>query len=150
MNRYVRQAIANLRYAATPEAHVLQRETLNEKVKQIAEEVLVPIEVAWSIPDELLSPKEKVELLASIREAVVNIQKHAQATEGWIKGEVNKDKQGWKVMIKDNGVGFQSDPYQLEDSYGLLIMHERAKEMNWDMRISTKDSHTIVEFQYTG
>ncbi|GAA0133662.1 hypothetical protein YSY43_05020 [Paenibacillus sp. YSY-4.3] len=147
VNRYVRQAIANLRYAATPATMVLQRETLSEKVKQIAEEVLVPIEVEWSIPDELLSPKEKVELLASIREAVVNIQKHAQATKGWIKGEQRTSQPGWTAQIKDNGIGFKVDPHQLEDSYGLLIMRERAKEMNWGFRISSENNYTVVELQ---
>ncbi|WP_051107696.1 sensor histidine kinase [Paenibacillus fonticola] len=147
VNRYVRQAIANLRYAATTEVDVLQRETLKEKVKQVAEEVLVPIEVQWNIPDELLNPKEKVELLTSIREAVVNIQKHAQAAQGSINGEAAKDQRGWKVTIKDDGIGFRGDPYQLEDSYGLLIMRERANEMNWNLRIATEDNYTVVEFQ---
>lgn len=150
VNRYARQAIANLRYAAASETMVPQRETLDKKVKQIAEEVLVPIEVEWSIPDELLSPKEKVELLASIREAVVNIQKHAQATRGWIKGERLASHSGWIVVIKDNGIGFKEDPYQLKDSYGLLILQERAKEMNWAFRISTENNYTIVELQHMG
>ncbi|MNJ39974.1 Nitrate/nitrite sensor protein NarX [compost metagenome] len=150
VNRYVRQAIANLRYAAIPEADVLQRETLKEKVKQVAEEVLVPIDVQWNIPDELLNPKEKVELLTSIREAVVNIQKHAQAAHGWITGEADNDQRGWKVMIKDDGIGFRGDPFQLEDSYGLLIMRERANEMNWNLRIATEDNYTVVEFQSPG
>ncbi|GIP57007.1 histidine kinase [Paenibacillus sp. FSL W8-0186] len=147
VNRYVRQAIANLRYAATPETLTLRRETLSEKVKQVAEEVLVPIEVEWSIPDELLTPKEKVELLASIREAVVNIQKHAQASKGWIKGEPAANRPGWSVVIQDNGIGFKSDPDQLGDSYGLLIMQERAKEMNWGFRISSEKGYTVVELQ---
>lgn len=150
VNRYVRQAIANLRYAATSQTQMLNRETLDEKVKQIAEEVLVPIEVDWSIPDELLSPKEKVELLSSIREAVVNIQKHAQATKGWIKGGTRSNQSSWFVEIKDNGIGFKGDPYQLEECYGLLIMQERAKEMNWDLRISSEDNYTIVELRHTG
>lgn len=148
VNRYVRQAIANLRYAAASETMVAQRETMDEKVRQVADEVLVPIEVEWSIPDELLSPKEKVELLASIREAVVNIQKHAQAARGWIIGERLSNHPGWIVVIKDNGLGFKGDPYPLKDSYGLLIMQERAKEMNWDFRISTENNYTIVELQH--
>ncbi|MNJ37938.1 Nitrate/nitrite sensor protein NarX [compost metagenome] len=150
VNRYVRQAIANLRYAAESETQLLYRETMDEKVRQIAEEVLVPIVVDWSIPDELLSPKEKVELLSSIREAVVNIQKHAQATKGWIKGGTMNNQSGWVVEIKDNGIGFKEDPTQLEESYGLLIMQERAKEMNWNFRIASENNYTIVEFRHTG
>lgn len=150
VNRYVRQAIANLRYSAVPEAMVLQRETLEEKVKQIAGEVLVPIEVEWSIPDGLLSAKEKVELLASIREAVVNIQKHAQATQGWIRGEPLANRPGWRVMIKDNGIGFKGDSQQWKGGYGLLILQERAREMNWIFRISADNNHTTVELHNNG
>ncbi|WP_055108836.1 sensor histidine kinase [Paenibacillus ihumii] len=150
VNRYVRQAIANLRYSAVPEAMVLQRETLEEKVKQISGEVLVPIEVEWSIPDGLLSAKEKVELLASIREAVVNIQKHAQATKGWIRGEPLANRPGWRVMIQDNGIGFKGDSQQWKGGYGLLILQERAREMNWIFRISADNKHTTVELRNNG
>lgn len=148
VNRYVRQAISHLSYSTTQAEDAPQRESLDEKVKQIAEEVLISMDVDWNITDESLNSKEKVELLACIREAVVNIQKHAHATKGWIEGEGNK--QGWIVTIKDNGIGFQGDPFNSKDSYGLNILNERAKEMNWGLRVMMQNNYTIVELQTAG
>lgn len=148
VNRYVRQAISHLSYSTTLAEDAPQRESLNEKVKQIAEEVLISMDVDWNISDESLNPKEKVELLACIREAVINIQKHAHATKGWIEGKGNKEE--WKVTIKDNGIGLLGDPFNYNDSYGLNIMYERAKEMSWDLRVATENNYTLVELHKVG
>lgn len=144
VNRYVRQAIANLRYSTSQEEHAEQKETMVNKIRQITEEVLIPINIEWNLPDKVLHSKEKIELLACIREAVINIQKHAHATKGWIvaRGSNNTD---WKVEIIDNGQGFQNDPFQLQESYGLTIMKDRAEEMGWELRILSENAHTIVE-----
>lgn len=143
VNRYVRQAIANLRYSSISNREVLSIETLQDKVNQIAEEVLVPVHTEWSIPDNAMSPREKVEILACIREAVVNIQKHAGATKGWIIGM--GDESGWKVSIKDNGRGFHKEQVDTKNSFGLNIMKARAKEMKWHLRIFNEDELTILE-----
>ncbi|MDQ0087069.1 two-component system nitrate/nitrite sensor histidine kinase NarQ [Paenibacillus anaericanus] len=148
VNRYVRQAISHLSYSTTLAEDAPQRESLDEKVKQIAEEVLISMDVDWNISDESLNSKEKVELLACIREAVINIQKHAHATKGWIEGKGNKEE--WKVTIKDNGIGLQGDPFNYNDSYGLNIMDERAKEMNWDLRVVSENNYTKVELHKAG
>lgn len=148
VNRYVRQAISHLSYSKTRTEDAPQRQSLDEKVKQIAEEVLITMDVDWNISDESLNPKEKVELLACIREAVINIQKHAHATKGWIEGKGNKEE--WKVMIKDNGIGLQGEPFNNKDSYGLNIMDERAKEMNWDLHVVTENNYTTVELHKAG
>lgn len=143
VNRYVRQAIANLRFPVTLEEGDSNGGTLEQQIDQIAEEVTIPIEVNWIIPDEAFNSKEKVELLACIREAVVNIQKHTQAAKGWIKGEGGM--QEWEVMIIDDGEGFEADPFSMKDHYGLHIMKERASEMNWGLSIWRENNRTILE-----
>ncbi|RCX23741.1 two-component system nitrate/nitrite sensor histidine kinase NarQ [Fontibacillus phaseoli] len=148
VNRYVRQAIANLRYSTNTKSEVVLKETLEDKVKIIADEVLIPIEIDWNIPEEAMNPREKVEILACIREAVVNIQKHARATKGWILAQ--GDESDWKVTIQDNGEGFREELMDLKDSYGLNIMKDRADDMRWQLRISNQNERTTLELQKTG
>jgi len=142
VNRYVRQAISNLRYEDTAVKLMNLNEALDVEVQKIAKEVYVDIDVIWELQDEMLTPKEKVELLACIREAVLNIEKHANAAKGWVQGE--GDKQNWRVMIKDNGQGFEGNPFQLTDRYGLNIMKERAEEMNWELKLFRDNHHTHI------
>lgn len=152
VNRYVRQAIANLRYSTSQEQHVEHEEALVNNIRQITEEVLIPIHIEWTLPDNLFNSKERIELLACIREAVINIQKHAQATKGWIIAE-GSGHSDWKVEIKDNGRGFRNDPSSLQESYGLTIMKDRAEEMGWGLRILTDNAdnaHTIIELHKIG
>ena len=48
------------------------------------------VELEWGIQEHTLSPKEKVELFACIKEAVVNVIKHAKTNVIWIDGERNR------------------------------------------------------------
>ncbi|WP_145411179.1 sensor histidine kinase [Paenibacillus xylanexedens] len=150
VNRYVRQSIANLRYDA--QSHTAQPTldsiALHNQIGRIIGDTPIPIELEWHIEDDVFTAKEKIELLACLREAVVNIQKHAKASQGWIKGE---DKNGYrKITIKDNGRGFTVDPFTLKDRYGLHIMKERLKAMNWNLRLVREQESTILEFSQDG
>lgn len=148
VNRYVRQAIANLKYAPNSEADSAPIPTLQEQVKQVAGEVLIPVDIRWEIPEEAFSPKEKVELLACIREAVVNIQKHARAGKGWIEAQGTFGE--WKVEIMDDGRGFRGNPFESQGSYGLSILKERAEAMGWRFRIRRERERTTLELLKTG
>nr|WP_247681612.1 histidine kinase [Paenibacillus sp. Marseille-P2973] len=148
VNRYVRQAIANLKYSTNTNSEVVLKETLEDKVKQIADEVLIPIELDWNIKENVMTPKEKIEILACIREAVVNIQKHARASKGWIVAQ--GDEAGWVVTIKDNGDGFREEIIDSKESYGLNIMKDRAEDMKWQLRIFNHHALTTLEIQKGG
>ncbi|WP_179030681.1 sensor histidine kinase [Paenibacillus kribbensis] len=148
VNRYVRQAIANLRFDPTPGEMLATNESLDYKVRQMIHEIPVHVDIQWTIPDAALTPKEKIELLACIREAVVNIEKHSGASKGWITGEGDQDQ--WKVIVKDNGKGLTADPFQFKDRYGLNIMKERAEDMNWTLRLLSDSSYTTVEISKEG
>ncbi|OAB40839.1 sensor histidine kinase [Paenibacillus glacialis] len=148
VNCYVRQAIANLRYDPAADEALISNESLDNKVRRMADEVFLDMDVDWSIPDYALNPKEKVELLACIQEAIVNIEKHAVASKGWIHGE--GDEYSWKVTIKDNGKGFEMDQFQPKDRYGLNIMKERTENMNWRLQLERDHQYTIVELTKEG
>ncbi|MNC20629.1 Sensor histidine kinase LiaS [compost metagenome] len=148
VNRYVRQAIADLKYESMEDKSILSHESMESKLKKMVVDTPVQFSVDWSIPDSMLSPKEKVELLACVREAVVNIEKHSGATHGWIVGE--GDPHRLKVMIKDDGQGFVDNPFMFKGRFGLNIMKERAEEMNWKMEFRRDHLYTAVELMKEG
>ncbi|SDW73914.1 sensor histidine kinase [Paenibacillus sp. PDC88] len=142
VNRYVRQAIADLRQESVSADKHLERETITMKLNTMAQQSFVNLHVEWSIPEDSFTMKEKVELLACIREAVSNIEKHAGASKGWITGQMSDH--GWEVTITDNGQGFEGDPFQYIDRYGLSIMRERASALDWKMSLERTDQNTSV------
>lgn len=152
VNRYVRQAIADLRY--DPYVDQAQALAMNEsgtlfgQIRRIAKDIPVRIELDWAIPDDTFTDKEKVELLACIREALFNIQKHASASQAWIRG--NGDKKCWNITIRDNGKGFEMNPFERKDRYGLKIMRERMNELNFTMQFRREQQFTVVEFSKDG
>ncbi|SEK58392.1 sensor histidine kinase [Paenibacillus sp. OK003] len=150
VNRYVRQAIADLRYDHNSEQTTAMNEsiTLSGQIRKVVKDIPVRIDVDWSIPDEAFNEKEKVEILACIREALFNIQKHASASQVWILGIGQKEC--WKITIRDNGKGFDMNPFERKDRYGLKIMRERMKELNFNMQFLREQQFTIVEFSKEG
>ncbi|SHN62209.1 MULTISPECIES: histidine kinase [Paenibacillus] len=150
VNRYVRQAIADLRYDPNVDNTFTTNEsvTLLGQIRRIAKDIPVRIELDWSIPDDAFTDKEKVELLACIREALFNIQKHASASQGWIQG--NGHKKCWNITIRDNGKGFEMNPFERKDRYGLKIMRERMNELNYNMQFRREQQLTVVEFSKDG
>ncbi|QWU13933.1 sensor histidine kinase [Paenibacillus sophorae] len=139
-NVYVREAIANLRYPADfisiPWTHGIK-----SLIDNFKKETGLSFSVKWSLPENMLSAKEKIELLASIREALVNIRKHAGARNVRIEAQVTIN--GWECLVSDDGKGFGSAPAQ-DNRYGLKMMEDRAKMMNWHFKIGRKANETIV------
>ena len=62
------------------------------------------------------------------REALNNIEKHAQAS--CVDIRVNWSKQELQILIEDDGHGFLPDEAQEANHFGLKIMHDRAQEIH--------------------
>jgi two-component system nitrate/nitrite sensor histidine kinase NarQ len=141
VNAYVRQAIAGL--SIPPVAHTLPWiDSIENMAREVEKDTGIQVELDWQIPDDRLGAKEKVELFATLREALLNVRKHAHATKTWVEGKETRD--GWVSTVKDNGRGF--DPAASADGsrYGLSIMRERAEEMGWELEISRVDGLTVI------
>ncbi|MDO7906798.1 histidine kinase [Paenibacillus sp. JX-17] len=128
VNRYVRQAISDLRevHEELPEEPPLD---LRRKVAALTESILPGTLLDWHIADDQLVPREQAELLACIREGLLNARKHAQAERTAVVGR--KTRTGWEVVIEDDGIGITGDPLLIPDRYGLRITRERAAQMGW-------------------
>ncbi|WP_427180818.1 sensor histidine kinase [Paenibacillus sp. TC-CSREp1] len=139
VNTYVRQAIAQLRYVPSPIADP-DAIALQAQVESIVSDTVPEADVQWHWTEISLSAKEQVELLACIREALLNVRKHAKATKVLVHAEGSLSD--WFVHIQDNGIGLQGDPMLLKDRYGLRITKERAEQMGWIFRLESRPGDT--------
>lgn len=129
----VRQSIASLRREpAVAEVQWMQA------VKQMADDfalVGLQVDVDWRLPDAALTNKEKVELLAIVREAMLNVQKHARA--GRLKVRATETAGGgFRCTVTDNGTGANQAELEAKGRYGVRMMKDRAAVMGWRLVIA--------------
>ncbi|KNH15550.1 histidine kinase [Priestia megaterium] len=137
-----RQAISNLKQPYS--SPVLSwKEVIRQYLEELKHYHVIDVHFNWDIDETYLSSKEKVELFACIKEAVTNVIKHAQTEEVWIYGE--ETPSGWVCRIIDRGIGLDIKKEQTKKGYGLQIMKERAKDMNWSFELKRIENKTIIE-----
>lgn len=146
-NTYVREAIANLRQPAAPDS-ISWMQGIDSLIQELQRDSDLRFKISWSIPEERLSLRDKIELLALIRESLLNIHKHAKAKEVHIEGHVIDG--GWQCSVTDNGVGFDMNGNPGSHSYGIKIMRDRAAMMGWDFGIESSGGQTMVTIQNHG
>lgn len=106
------------------------------------------IKVDFDYPRRLpkISLIAKTNVLRIIQEALMNVQKHANATKVCVG--ISSSKGGLKIQIIDNGVGFnpRSVSRKTTKHYGLLTMKERAGLLGGKLTISSKPGKgTIIK-----
>ncbi|AIQ64211.1 histidine kinase [Paenibacillus stellifer] len=142
-NVYVREAIANLRYP-TDCLYVPWVQGIERLVDTYKQETGLSFKLEWDLPENLLTTKEKIELFASVREALVNIRKHAEANS--VRIEAAPTANGWKCQVCDDGKGFAEAPSH-ESRYGLKMMEDRARTMNWHFDIGRNEGETVFSIR---
>ncbi len=79
-----------------------------------------------------LSSHTETAVFRIVQETLTNVLRHAEATETCITCEANST--GWRMVIADNGIGFEVAPdTESESHWGLTIMRERAHAMGCDL-----------------
>jgi signal transduction histidine kinase len=116
----VRRSVSTLR------ADVPEEPSLEEAIKSLVDDFRqgtgvstdVILDVRSSIPPQLMKTLYRV-----VQEALTNISKHAHATN--VKIDVSTTSEDVRLMIEDNGRGFQPD-VKTRNKFGLRGMHERV------------------------
>ena len=93
----------------------------------------LPVTVRNTLVGIELSPNEQVHVIHILREALINVEKHARATE--ILVTMSRRESGAVVLtVEDNGVGIpeQAGRYR---HFGLTIMRERAEALGGELTI---------------
>lgn len=75
-----------------------------------------------------LPPLAKRQLIYIFREALNNIERHAQACS--VELLIEWENTTCKISLKDNGIGFTPTDLPIPDHYGLIIMQERAQDIS--------------------
>lgn len=147
-NSYVRQAIANLREPAEQSA-LPWMQSVRSLIDEIQRESDLEITLDWRIEDEQWTSKEKIELLAIIREALMNVYKHAKAERVQIIGESHAG--GWRCRVIDDGRGWSNeDLREASHRFGIKMMEDRAARMRWRFSMERLEGRTIVTVEKEG
>jgi len=148
MHEDVRQAIASLRLPPSPDqaAWVMPLRELLGETAGITE---ARAEFTWTIPDKSLTDKEKVELHACVREALMNVRKHAKAQTVYVIGEPDGSG-GFRCAVEDDGIGFAGDPLNSPGRFGLRMVKDRAARMGWAFAAERRKNRTVIELLKRG
>ncbi|BCJ88075.1 sensor histidine kinase [Effusibacillus dendaii] len=74
----VRQAITNLRFPPSCDS-LPWTKTVEDMIQDLEKETGLPVSVKRDFEEELFSSREKVEVSSCLREALMNVRKHANA-----------------------------------------------------------------------
>jgi signal transduction histidine kinase len=121
------------------------RAALRWYVNDVSERTGLMIRLEMHGEEHDLSSEAKMALFRTAQEAITNVVKHAQATEGAVI--LTYLEEGVQLTIRDNGCGFDLPRVQQRrDNWGLLGMHERASLMGGEFNIVSEPSDgTYVE-----
>jgi len=102
---------------------------------QFEERSTIRINVSNSGKSKLLSPNQVRQIFFVFREALNNIEKHAEASVvfvqlDWLEEELS-------LVISDNGHGFNPEETLIGNHYGLKFMQERINSLNGDFSIQS-------------
>jgi len=103
--------------------------------EQVSERSSFQVDITSQGNPKYLSPHQMRQLFYLFREALSNIEKHANADR--VSGEFIWKENGLTFKISDNGGGFEPDHIQPGDHYGLKFMRERTELLNGSFSIQS-------------
>lgn len=86
-----------------------------------------------------LPPLVKRQLLYIFREALTNVEKHAQACQ--VNLDIFWGESDCSISLQDNGIGFITSVLPPPDHYGLVIMQERASDISARFILESSPGH---------
>ncbi len=119
--REVRDTLYDLRTDVSEEQDVTT--TMNTYLQRVSERSGLQVTMRHDESARLPLPQER-EIWRIAKEAVTNVERHAQATKLSISWQC--DGKRALLVVSDNGVGFSKGVPTRLDSYGIVGMRERA------------------------
>lgn len=114
---------------------------LEAALESLGEQILSPHQIAFSFretgPTGDLDPNVKVLLFQMARELLVNVIKHAQASE--VRLSVLREPEALAIEVEDDGIGFKSAIFREspEGVFGLFSIRERLRHIGGIIQIAS-------------
>ncbi|MCR8645343.1 sensor histidine kinase [Paenibacillus sp. N1-5-1-14] len=107
----------------------------------------VTMDIDWEADEDIILPKGiEDHLFRIVQEALSNALRHAKATKLELKLLQRID--GVRLMIRDNGVGFDLNESKKQSSYGLTTMRERVSEIGGSISVvAAPEQGTRIEIR---
>lgn len=112
-------------------------EALERVVREFRANTLLPVEFQPGDSLPHLAADQRLHLQLLVREALANVARHAQAGRVIVSAKVQDDQ--LRLVIADDGRGFDVDAASLGEGLGLRTMTERARLLGGTMEVR---SHT--------
>ena len=118
-------------------------EAVRQKVERFKQSAGIPCELDLSIQENQLPVETTNHVLDILSESLMNIIRHAQASEVRVKFYIKK--QTLALEVCDNGKGFDVNQ-TTSGHYGLVGMHERARLTGGMLDIASNPDGTCIQF----
>jgi len=142
----VREYILNLRTAPTDERPFFA--TLQHYLDGFRQNygIQVDVSIGEGVDAGVFPPEVQMELFRILQEAFSNARKHAQPK--CVRLSFEKDDGLVRILIQDDGRGFDASQPASEGHFGMRIMCERAEQIGGCLRVqSTAGEGTLVEVE---
>jgi signal transduction histidine kinase len=100
-------------------------------LEQLRQTTALRIDWKVNLPD--LPTYQSYQIYCLIKEALMNVQKHAKATDVWVS--IRPTEQGMAIDLVDNGVGFDTSTHK--PGFGIQGMIERVQLLGGQFDIQT-------------
>lgn len=108
---------------------------LQETIAEFSDKLGFPVQLHNNLSGIVLSGNEEMHVIRIIREALSNIERHAQASRASVEIFVAPDH-AVTICVRDNGRGF--NPAEIpENHFGTSIMRDRAHILEGDIDVET-------------
>ena len=131
-------AYSQLREVLTTFRLQINSSGLNGAVEETVEEFRNRTGIATTVTKELLgielSPNEQIHFIHILREALINVEKHARATNVLVR-MMRSPEGGFVLKVEDDGIGIGSTTGKYKH-FGLSIMRERAEALHGTLSVA--------------
>jgi signal transduction histidine kinase len=127
----IRQALDSLK----PEGTENLQDLLQARLEEAAAQASFTVHTKFSGQPGLISPTVQRKIHSIFREALSNIVRHANARTVSLSIDWDASTNSLRILLEDDGVGFVHDQVLTHDCFGLIIMQQRAEEIQADLKI---------------
>lgn len=107
---------------------------LNDCAKRVFADGSIECQTICNLGGELPAPEVETAVYRVVREALINVSRHAGATR--VQVSVERDGDTLRLLIADDGQGFESNP-EAGERFGLLGMQERIGSVGGRLEVAS-------------